>query len=437
MATPGGGGLLGQLFGPLYDSMQKKAPAPPVVVAVPPTAPAKPVAAAPAPRPERLPQVVPVPRAQPIMIPQMGGGFEGFKPLTPEELMAAAETLGLNAKSDGAMPSSIDLSDLLPDQGAVERDLSNMPADIRPIANLMDTIYKTNVSGRTPNLPGEYLEQLKAKAGLRDGGQAIKQVMGQARLAEFKAKLDEWSAKQGAQSPLEKAKMYEALSKALKGGGGAEGLQMARMQLGITKDNIEAQLAANKENRAVDKDLRKEQIDITERLEKDPIIMNLKNVQSRGKRLRQALYGGKSGIGDITAVREYLKSLEDSAVMFNEAQSMGEAQGIIERAKNLLPNFIQGGTLGDKAKQEMAKLSSEYEKIAEQDAHATIAGKLQSAADIGVNPAPIQKAIQKRISPAPDYIYFNMGGRKVRVKGVDVEEFKREHAKENPVMVRE
>lgn len=432
MATPGGGGLTGQLFETFYSMMNKKKAPPPVPDVLKPVVEDKPKTAGKAKKPveEILPTVIPRETAKAQVMPYLQG-LTTRKPMSIDELMAAAEKLGLKPPGEGAVQiPPFDVSDLMPDQAALQEQLSNMPVDIRPIANLMDTIYKTNVSSRTPNLPDEYLTQLRAKAGLSDGGQAIKQVMGQARLAEYKAKLDQ----QGNQTPLQWAHTLKYLADALGGGGGtAAAAALDKINLGIAENNMDRATATNKENRQIAEEQRKGERDFIKELEKDPVMKNYKEVQVRSGRLRAALAAPKGGLPDITAVREYLRALEPSAVMFNEQESIAKGQGIIERIKSLIPNYLAGGQLGEKAKADMLSLSTEFENLAEADANAAISAGLQSAADSGYDPARIKKYFKTRLTPKPDIHKYILNGDEVEVEGRKLDAFKKKYPNAKPL----
>lgn len=415
-------GILDQLLGPTYDSIGKKksnkaAPEPGAQKTKAPKA----VTTQKAPAVDTMPAPVAIPTAIPqlIQMPQ----FAAADPISPEELKAAAEHLGLLAKDEANPYPKFDFAGL----DSKLKDYSNeeLPLDLRGLAGLSDTLYGTKLYPMTPNLRKDALDELGKRQELADGSRALQQVKGQAMLENYKTQLQQYLNREGIQSPLQRAQMYERLSKALGRGTGVDAIN--RMALGVTQKNIDSLNDAAKENRGIQERQRDKTDKMTDEFRKDPAVVAYEGTQERANNLRDTLLNPKNGTSDYVSVIAFVKGLDPhSAVMFNEAQSFYQAAPIVQRILNTTDMMMNGGRLTDSQKDVMLKVMDRMVRRMREKYEQARKGKAQEAANMGINPRNVVEPVDKRVSVPEGRFRFSPanGGDDYIIPGSQVTKFK-------------
>jgi hypothetical protein len=379
----------------MYDDVTKKKKVG-KVVPVAPNVPAKPYVAS-APAPEEPIKVREIPRAQPLLMPVPSFQDNG-PPVDPEYLKTAAEYLGLLSKDTENPFPKFNMDEL---KAAVKPpDTTNLPLDLRGLAGLSDTLYGTKLASMTPNFTQDRLNQLKDIKALNSDSQALQQVKGQALLAEYQTRLKEYEEKQGMQSPLQRAQMYEALRKALRGGT-AEDLARLRLQTQVMQNNNDAQNRADTQNRDIAADQRKNLNELQREFNKEDIVTKRAGNIEKTQRLRDLLYSPNlsPGTADYAIVIQLLKELDrDSAVMMNEAKDFSKSAGVVDQLINAPNKLFTGGRLPSAQREQIAAMLDSFESIVNREYKAVERSYMERAALAGHNPNDVVRPIAKKFA---------------------------------------
>lgn len=394
-------GLLDYFFDPLYgEATKKKADKPkPKETPAPRPKAEKPVV-------ERLPTPVPVPQATPILAQQPQ--FAQAPLMSPQELQAAADYL-LGAANEPDVPwPTFNIEDLK--KAAMKVDPGELPLDVRPIAAISDTLYGTNIYNRTPNLRAERLDELSKIKSLGSDSQALQQVIGQARLAEYKANLDKALKSRGIMSPLDKAKTLREIKRAL-GGGGTEELAQLRLMMGIDEKNRKSLEDAAEENRKRKDQLLEKGSDMAKEWQNDKLVQNYQTAREKTNRIRTLLNDPNRhgrGINDYMTTIEYIKNLDpDSTVMLGEAKSLAQTGSVIDGILNAPQRIINGAKFTDAQRDAMLRTIDSLETIWEQRYKAARAAKAQDAANRGIDPNVVVGPVDTRVKTSKGKYRFS------------------------------
>ncbi|HYX39938.1 MAG TPA: hypothetical protein VE954_43130 [Oligoflexus sp.] len=387
---------------PLVMNPNYKAPAPAVIM----------------PNPKTVPPVS-LPGNPAASIPK---GEDG--PVTLEDIHAAAVKLGILGQESAEAPK-FDISDLMGKRDEMAEVMKAMPYDVRPLANLMDTIYGTKSSQMTPDIQAEFLNKIKAAQGIMGEGAALQQVKGQARLEEFKQKLGQ------ALNPADQALVLERLGKALgrARGGTSEGMDWKQKVYNDKEfdENEEREYRADKDD--TDK-LEKLQTQFENR----DSVKNYKKSKVSADKLRGLVYKPtRTGVPDYASIILFIKNLDpESTVMFNEAASLGKAEGLFSKLKQIPDNLVNGTTLTPGQIRDMLKamdiMEDQSRRTYRQERSSYIkkgqTNRLRNPEDV-VLPTDASAADRERY-----YLYLHPDGKnKIRIPRSDRTKFEDENQK--------
>lgn len=354
------------------------------------------------------PAVAPVARAAftPFPVPDMTAGSQ--RPITPEELKAAALRLGLLAQQ-GQQPSmpQFNIDDLYQKKDQIDEMIKGVPLNLQPLAAFTDQIYGTQMSRTTPDHAADYLQKVKALRDLGGDSAALQQVKGQARLEQFKAELQDYQNKQGVQSPGEQAKMYKDLANALRGGS-SESLALTKFITDIQRGNAAEQDRVSEMNRKIEGDLRNKASEIEEKFGKSDPVTNYEKVRSSARRTRDLIFSPQGGVPDYAVVTSFIKGLDpQSTVMFNEAAGIYNAGGIVDNILQTPDKWLNGGRLNPQQKEAILNTIARFEQRSKEAYEAARRGAIQKAADEGIsNPQKVVKPVEERLKTGTQILQY-------------------------------
>lgn len=423
------GGFLDPIFALLSGQAQAAKAAPAPVSKVPlilnPNAP-QPQPQVIMPNPKAVPPVTVAMSPQKMTVSGSLGKEEDSEKLTLQDIHAAAKELGLLGSESASTPS-FDVSDLMGKQAEMAEVMKAMPYDVRPIANLMDTIYGTKSSQMTPDIQADFLNKIKAAQGMMGESAALQQVKGQARLEAYKHELGK------AMTPADKALVLQRLAKAM-GTGNGGGLQDDKFAYTMMRDrDRELDEHEEREYRA-DKDDTDKLEKLQTQFENRDAVKNYKKSKVSADKLRGLVYKPtRTGVPDYASIILFIKNLDpESTVMFNEAASLGKAEGLFEKIKAIPNNLINGTTLTTGQIRDMLKamdiMEEQSRKNYRKERKAYVekgrTNRLRNPEDV-VLPTDASAADSER-----HYLYLHPDGKnKIRVPRSDRTKFEEENQK--------
>lgn len=414
-----------QLLGPLYGDIFAEKKAKPA--AKPAEAPKKEVQPPP-PKKETFKPVPSGPGPKKVQYIQSDTGAssdqgETNRRFSPQELMDAADTLKLFANNSNGDFPTFDISDL---KAKLEPfNPGELPLDVRPIAAISDTLYGTNIYNRTPNLRAERLDELAKMKSLGSDSQALQQVMGQAKLAEFKTRLKEWEDKQGYLNPLQKVTVLEKLAKAMNGGG--SGSQLASLLYRQAQDDRREKARVQEKNNQIEKeynnDIQQQQQDWKK------MTKSMVDVRKGAREVRGLIAMDPYGLKDQTIIIRYMKFLEPlSAVMQNEANTLQATAPVVERIMNLGAEIKDKQKLTPRQRLSMLEVISDFERSSMSDYQRARDEKIQEAMALELDPKKIIVS-ENLMRPDNSFAQYIVDGKKVNVEWKDLGLFLMEMAR--------